>query len=128
MKPKLDYVKLTVLENAKRKVTKMKSNIVLVLIALAMASGCANDGNGIDNMRDPDFGIGCLVIEGKVGFDSYFKTTTGGAEICKLKCSDKLPANFCYKYDNARTGCHVIVGCNNNDVENMFDDLNDIGE
>jgi len=95
---------------------------VLILVIPFLLTGCTT--NGIDNLRDPDLGTGCVVVEYKLGFDSYFKTTQGGAEACKVKCSHKLPGNFYYEYHNERTGCHIVV----NDVELINEHINSLSD
>jgi len=95
----------------------------LVLTILLTSTGCTT--NTIDAIRDPDLGTGCVVVEYKLGFDSYFKTTQGGAEACKVKCSYKLPENFYYEYNNERTGCHVVVS--DTELSKDYENLGDVG-
>lgn len=84
--------------------------IISLLIFVSILSGCANDKTLVDNVKDTDMTAGCYVIDGGAAFDSYFKTTTGKAGVCKVKCSKKLPKNFTYSYQNTRTECSVKVG------------------
>ena len=88
----------------------MKKIIITIPIILGLA-GCAPNATINDNsqLRDKDFSTGCYVIEGVVGFDSYFNTTKSSATMCKLKCSDNIDFLFSYKYENIRTGCKVEV-------------------
>ena len=85
-------------------------NILIFVGVLSVLSGCANDKTIIDNVKDTDMTAGCYVIDGGAAFDSYFKTTTGKAGVCKVKCSKTLPKNFTYSYQNTRTGCSIKVG------------------
>lgn len=80
--------------------------IIIILIAITL-SGCAGS---IKEYRDTDYTIGCVAVEANTKL-GYFNQE-GAAEICKLKCSPDLPANFYYKYDNIRTGCHIENGNN----------------
>ena len=84
--------------------------ILSLFIFVSILSGCAGDKSMIDNVKDTDMTAGCYVIDGGAAFDSYFKTTTGKAGVCKVKCSKTLPKNFTYSYQNTRTGCSVKVG------------------
>ena len=79
--------------------------LIATLAVILMSTGCANN---VAKYRDPDFTVGCKVIEAQVKL-GYFNQE-GGAEVCKVKCSENLPEKFTYKYDNSRTGCHVSVG------------------
>ena len=78
------------------------------LILLSYISGCSST---IENFRDPHLIQGCKVTEAEAKL-GYFNQE-GNAVVCKLKCSEKLPENLYYKYDNNRTGCHVSIGRNN---------------
>ena len=78
-------------------------SLFTIVAFLSWISGCSS----IEKMRDPDFTVGCLVVESQIKL-GYFNQE-GGAEICKLKCSKELPDNFSYKYENARTGCNVSI-------------------
>jgi len=80
---------------------------IIVLLSVLLFTGCSP--KAIDDLRDPELTTGCVVVEGIVTFDSYLDTTKGNVELCKVKCSEVLPENFYYEYENDRTGCHVVV-------------------
>lgn len=71
-----------------------------------MLTGCSTMDNIAKN-RDADYTQGCKVTEAGVRL-GYFNQA-GQAEVCILKCSDTLPEDFMYDYDNPRTGCHVGI-------------------
>jgi len=86
--------------------------LMLILFTL---QGCSPNlvGNTVDDnsqLRDKHMTVGCYTVDIIAGFDSYFNTTRGTAEHCKLKCSKVLPLNFKYKYSNPRSGCSTAVG------------------
>jgi len=87
---------------------------MLFITYIFTAVGCSNSSEAITNIRDSDFDQGCYIDELNLNFDSYFNTTKGSGKICKVKCSDKLPKHFYYKYDDNRTGCHIQIGVMNN--------------
>lgn len=85
------------------------SGLILVLLLIFFLQGC---GEGtLEKIRDPDFILGCKVVEAdaKLGYFNQEGTTV----VCKVKCTTELPENFIYRYDNDRTGCHVEVGKQN---------------
>ena len=86
-------------------------NNIITIVVLVLLAGCAPNAAIDDNsqLRDKDFTTGCYVVEGVVGFDSYFNTTKGSATMCKLKCSKDIDFLFSYEYENIRTGCKVNV-------------------
>ena len=79
--------------------------LFFVLFLILSLGGCSST---IENFRDNDFVQGCKVTEAEAKL-GYFNQE-GNAVVCKLKCSEKLPENLYYKYDNNRTGCHVLIG------------------
>lgn len=79
--------------------------ILLFLLSVALFGCSAADK--IVEMRDPELTQGCVVVEAGVKL-GYFNQA-GEAEVCKLKCSDTLPEDFMYDYNNSRTGCHVGI-------------------
>ena len=84
------------------------------IVFMVYISGCST-GNTLKDIRDSNLTQGCVTVELLLNFDSYFNTTKGSGEVCKLKCSNDLPENFYYRYDNSRTGCHQQVGIPNAD-------------
>ena len=78
--------------------------ILAVIIFMILTSGCST----IETMRDPDFSQGCKVVEGEAKLGAL--NQQGVMVVCKLKCSENLPENIKYIYDNPRTGCHVSIG------------------
>lgn len=84
------------------------SGWLVFLILLAYISGCSST---VENFRDPDFVVGCKVVEAQAKL-GYFNQE-GNAVVCKLKCSKQIPKDFYYRYDNVRTGCYVTVGKEN---------------
>lgn len=86
---------------------------VIVLITTVAILSCISGCSGtVQNLRDPDFTVGCKVVEAETKL-GYFNQE-GAAVVCKLKCSPELPKDFSYAYNNTRTGCSVKVG-NSND-------------
>lgn len=83
---------------------------VLVVLFTLILSGCSDFSETVKSVRDPDMKQGCYVTEFGAGFNSYFKTTNGKIDVCRLNCSSKLPDNFYYKYSNPRTGCVLQIG------------------
>ena len=82
--------------------------IAIIIVVLLTINGCSST---VENFRDNDFIQGCKVTEAEAKL-GYFNQE-GKAVACKLKCSEKLPKNLYYKYDNNRTGCHVSIGQSN---------------
>ena len=111
--PTLKNVALTrelnqIMEN-KMKFLRSDGMVILTLAIIAVMSyflvGCSGT---IDNLRDGDFTVGCKVTEAEAKLGYFNQEGTG--VVCKLKCSEDLPANFTYEYENSRTGCKVSVG------------------
>lgn len=77
----------------------------LVLLSLFLI-GCTN----INELRDEDYTQGCVSSEviTRLGYLGQ----NGELEVCKAKCSETLPENYCWEYENPRTGCKAKVGCN----------------
>lgn len=84
---------------------KLMFRLLFVTVLLLFVSGCADT---IKVIQDEDLTHGCKVREAQAKL-GYFNQE-GTAVACILKCSEKLPQHFYYKYDNDRTGCHVQVG------------------
>jgi len=84
--------------------------LLIFILFVSLVSGCSNFAETANAIRDQDMTVGCYVTEAGLAFDSYFKTTAGKIDTCKLKCSKSLPKDFKYKYENTRTGCSVQVG------------------
>lgn len=78
--------------------------LLAVLIIVFTIQGCHS---AIEKHRDKDFTNGCVVIESQLKLGIF--NQEGVAEVCKLKCSEKLPKNFKYKYENPRSGCSVEI-------------------
>ena len=78
--------------------------LLALLIFIMSLQGCST----IETMRDPDFSQGCKVVEGEAKLGAL--NQQGVMVVCKLKCSENLPENIKYIYDNPRTGCHVSIG------------------
>ena len=85
--------------------------IAIIIAVLFTLNGCSST---VENLRDPDFTQGSKITEAEAKL-GYFNQE-GVLVACKLKCSENLPKNFYYKYDNTRTGCHAEVG--KHDVHN----------
>lgn len=83
----------------------MKTMLLFLLLSVALI-GCSAADKVVD-MRDKDYTQGCVVVE--AGLKLGYFNQAGEAEVCKLKCSDTLPEDFMYDYDNTRTGCHVGI-------------------
>lgn len=80
--------------------------LLLSISILLILSGCSAADKVVD-MRDKDYTQGCVVVE--AGLKLGYFNQAGEAEVCKLKCSDTLPEDFMYDYNNSRTGCHVGI-------------------
>lgn len=80
-------------------------SLIAIVAILSCISGCSGT---VQNLRDPDFTVGCKVVEAETKL-GYFNQE-GAAVVCKLKCSPDLPKDFFYTYNNTRTGCSVKVG------------------
>jgi len=82
---------------------------ILLLSILLLLSGCVTVLEKDDNLL-----VGCRIDEAEAKLGYFNQEGSLGA--CILKCSEKLPADFCYEYSNARTGCSVSVGeCDDRD-------------
>ena len=90
--------------------------VIIILIAFLFSSliGCSNEPI-LEKIRDPDLSLGCVMVDGGAGFDSYFDTTKGKFVVCKLKCSKDLPNCYSFEYENTMTRCKgkVVTPCNN---------------
>ena len=76
-----------------------------------MLNGCTVNDAITENIKEENFILGCKAVHANTSIGYLSQTGTVGVP-CKVKCSDKLPENYCFKYSNKTMygNCDVTVG------------------
>lgn len=85
--------------------------LIIVVSSTYILSGCSVDRAISDNLQEEKFIHGCKAVQAKVGI-GYLSQTGQVSVPCKIKCSEKLPPNYCFRY-SAKTPfgeCNAVVG------------------
>lgn len=77
----------------------------IVALFLIWIAGCSTN---LHEFKEPAFNQGCYAstVDASLGYLNQ----SGNGEACKVKCSEVLPENYCWEYNNQRTGCSAKVG------------------
>lgn len=101
--------------------------LLLLLLVIPILSGCGASRDlavAIDTIRDDVFIEGCVVDEvaGEAGLGIYGQGGNMEGRVFKLKCSDELPSDFCFKYKNPTTGAEAQAGpsCDDDDPQEVI--------
>ena len=101
--------------------------LLFIVPMLLISSGCAFDkqfAETVDALRDDSFEEGCVFdeIAARGGLGIYGQSGEMEGRIFKLKCSDELPDDFCFKYNNPTTGAEGQAGpgCNKDEPQEVI--------
>ena len=92
--------------------------VVMILFAVFLISGCAMDKAISNNIAEESFTAGCKAVHANTTIGYMSQSGTVGVP-CKVKCSEKLPKNYCFKYKSKTPygDCDVKVGdCDDNPI------------
>lgn len=89
--------------------------LLLLLLVIPVLSGCPINrefAETVDILRDDSFTEGCVIdhIGAEGGLGIYGQSGRMEGVIYKLKCSDDLPDNYCFKYKNPTNGAEAQAG------------------
>ena len=92
--------------------------VAIIITVIFSINGCSVNDAISNNLAEEEFNQGCKAVHANSNIGYMSQTGTVGIP-CKVKCSEKLPKNYCFKYKSKTPygDCDVKVGdCDDNPI------------